>query len=182
MKKALIIIVVLVIGLAIFVIFSGAFHSVTIAEKEMGPFTMVLKKHTGSYAKTAPVFDQVSAVLKTSIDTKKLKGVGLYYDDPAKVKKELLRSECGFIIDDADAGKIGILPDGFKITKFKKTRCAVGEFPLKTFLSYMIGPFRAYPKLSEFIKGKAMEADYGLEIYDTEHGIILYCMPLGAAE
>ena len=182
MKKALIIIAVLVTGLAIFVIYSGAFHSVTIAEKEVGPFTMVLKKHTGSYAKTAAVFDEVSAVLKKSIDTKKLRGVGLYYDDPSKVQKELLRSECGFIIDDPDLKKIGTLPDGFIITKFKKTGCAVGEFPLKTFLSYMIGPSRAYPKLKDFIKGKAAESEYGLEIYDTEHGIIQYCMPFRPAE
>ena len=108
--------------------------------------------------------------------------MGLYYDDPVKVKEEQLRSECGFIIEKNDLEKIGALKDGSLVKDFKKTRCAVGEFPLKSFLSYMIGPSKAYPKLAEFSKEKTFSADFGMEIYDQDKKLIQYCMPLKEAE
>jgi hypothetical protein len=182
MRRALIIIAVLVVAILVFIGYSGIFYNVTITKREIGPFTMILKKHTGSYYKTGPVFDMVETALKKKIDTKKLKAVGLYYDDPAKVKKEQLRSECGFIVEKIDLEKIGALEDGFLMKDFKKTRCAVGEFPFKTFLSYMIGPSKAYPKLTEFSKGKTFSAEFGMEIYDTQSNIIQYCMPIKETE
>jgi hypothetical protein len=182
MKKALIVIAALVAALLVFVVYSGICYTVVVSEKEIGPFTMILKKHTGSYYKTGAVFDEVKAVLKKTIDTKKLRGVGLYYDDPGKVKEEQLRSECGFIIEKTDLDKIHTSGDGFIVRDFKKTRCAVGDFPLKTFLSYMIGPSKAYPKLAEFSKEKKFSADFGMEIYDQEKKVIQYCMPLNKTD
>lgn len=182
MKKAIIIIAVIIAALLGLAGYSGLFYTVTIAEKEIGPFTMVLKKHTGSYYKTGAVFDEVEAVLKKTVDTKKRKAVGLYYDDPAKVKEELLRSECGFIVDKADLEKIGTLPQGLITKDFKKSLCAVGEFPLKTFLSYMIGPARVYPKIEEFGKKRKLTGDFGMEIYVHQYGKILYCMPIGVSK
>jgi hypothetical protein len=178
MKKVIIIIAVIIVAVLGLVGYSGFFHTVTIAEKEIGPFTMVLKKHTGSYYKTGAVFDEVETALKKSVDTKKLKAVGLYYDDPAKVKEEQLRSECGFILDRADLEKMKALPEGLIVKDFKKTLCAVGEFPLKTFLSYMVGPARVYPKIEEFGKKRKLTGDFGMEIYDHQSGTIFYCMPI----
>jgi hypothetical protein len=178
MKKVIIIIAVLIAVIFGVIGYSGFFYSATIGEKEIGPFTMVLKKHSGSYYKTGAVFDEVEGILKKTVDTKKLKAVGLYYDDPAKVKEDQLRSECGFIVDRADLDKIGALPEGLIIKDFKKTMCAVGEFPLKTFLSYMIGPARVYPKFTEYEKGKKLASGYSMEIYDHQSKKILYCMPV----
>ncbi|HOD14766.1 MAG TPA: GyrI-like domain-containing protein [Spirochaetota bacterium] len=182
MKKALIITGVLVAALFAFIAYSGLFYSVTITEKEMGPFTMILKKHAGSYYKTGAVFNEVEAALKKNMDTKKLKAVGLYYDDPDKVKEEELRSECGFIIEKGDMAKIGALESGLFIKEFEKTSCAVGEFPLKSFLSYMMGPSKAYPALASYIKGKKISGDFGMEIYDLQSKKIFYCMPVGRVE
>lgn len=179
MKKVLIFIGVLGVLAFAFIAYSGAFTTVAITEKELGPYTMVLMKHKGSYYKTKAVFDEVDAVLKKSIDTKKLLAVGLYYDDPAKVKEEELRSECGFIIEKGDLDKIGTLKDGLIIKEVKRSLYAVGEFPLKTFLSYMIGPMKAYPQLTVYGKGKKFTGDFGMEIYDMKEKKILYCMPMG---
>jgi hypothetical protein len=179
MKKVIIILAVLIVAILGFIVYSGFFYSVTIAEKEMGPFTMLLKKHTGSYYKTGATFDNVEGFLKKTVDTKKLKAVGLYYDDPAKVKKDQLRSECGFIIDRAELDKIGALPEGLIIKDFKKTLCAVGEFPLKSFLSYMLGPVRVYPKFADYGTLKKFTGDYSMEIYDNQSKKILYCMAIG---
>lgn len=179
MKKVILILIVLIVVILGVAAYSGFFHSVVITEKEIGPFTMVLKKHTGSYYKTKATFDAVNTILKKAVDTKKLKAVGLYYDDPAKVKEKQLRSECGYIVDKGDLDKIKALSKDLVIKDFNKTRCAVGEFPLRTFLSYMIGPARVYPKLGEYGKVKKLTGDFGMEIYDIQSKIILYCMPVG---
>lgn len=182
MKKALIIIAILAVALFAFVAYSGLFYSVTVTEKEIGPFAMVLKKNTGSYYKTGAVFGEVEESLKKALDTKKLKAIGLYYDDPAKVKEEELRSECGFIIEKGDLEKIGALKSGLFVKEFNKTRCAVGEFPLKTFLSYMLGPSKAYPALEAYGKEKKLSGDFSMEIYDMGSAKILYCMQIGTAQ
>jgi hypothetical protein len=178
MKKVIIIFAVLVAAIAIIVGYSGIFYSVRITEKEIGPFTMILKKHTGSYYKSGETFKQVNAELKKVIDTTKLAGVGLYYDDPAKVKEENLRSECGFILERTDLAKIAPLKKTFIIKNFRKTLCIVGEFPIRTYLSYMIGPSRVYPKLEEYANSRKYKTDYGMEIYDMQSKKILYCMPV----
>jgi hypothetical protein len=178
MKKVIIIIVLLVVVLAIIIGYSGIFYSVTITEKEIGPFTMILQKHKGSYYKTGEIIDQVNAELKKVVDTTKLAGVGLYYDDPAKVKEENLRSECGFILGRTDLAKIGSLKTAFIIKDFKKTLCVMGEFPLRTFLSYMIGPSKVYPKLGKYANDKKYNVEYSVEIYDMQSKKILYCMPV----
>lgn len=184
MKKIIIIIAVILVAIFALIGYSGLFYSVKIEEKKVGPLTMVLKKHTGSYYKTGAVFKEVEAALEKTIGAKNLAGVGLYYDDPAKVKEELLRSECGVIIEmkKADLEKIDALKDGFIIKEFKETLCAVGEFPARTFLSYMIGPCRAYPKFAEFEKKKKITSDYSIEIYDMQSKKILYCMPIGGTK
>lgn len=182
MKKALIIVGVLVAVLFAFVAYSGLFYTVTVTEKEIGPFTMVLKKHSGSYYKTGAVFDEVETALKKTMEGKKLKAVGLYYDDPAQIKEEELRSECGFIIEKGDLKKIGALKSGLFVKDFEKTTCAVGEFPLKSFLSYMLGPSKAYPALAAYGKLKKLSGDFGMEIYDMQSKKILYCMQTDTAE
>ncbi len=60
--------------------------------------------------------------------------------------------------------------------------CAVGEFPLKSFLSYIIGPARVYPKFTEYEKGKKLASGYSMEIYDHQSKKILYCMPIGGSK
>ena len=89
MKKALIIIAFLAAVALGLVLYSGICYSVSVTEREIGPYAMVLKKHIGSYYKTGSVFEEVGEVLGKKIDIKTLKGAGLYYDDPAKVKEEV---------------------------------------------------------------------------------------------
>jgi hypothetical protein len=178
MKKAIIAVAVLLAGVFVLVAYSGLFRSVEVSERSIGPFTMVLKAHRGSYYETQKIFKEVNDSLAKAIDTKKLKGVGIYYDDPAKVKKEDLRSECGYIVDERDLGKIIPLKNGLIIREFKETRCVTGEFPIKTFLSYVFGPSKAYPKLSRHLEEKKYTADYAIEIYDMQSRVITYGMPL----
>ncbi len=178
MKKAVIILLVLAAVIAVVIGYSGVFSPVAISEKEIGPFTMILEKHKGSYYQTGEIIAKVDAELKKVMDTAKLNGIALYYDNPAKVKKEDLRSECGVILEKGDLAKIGSLRTVFIIKDFRKTLCIVGEFPIRTFLSYMIGPARVYPKIREYAESKKYKTEYSIEIYDMQSKKILYCMPV----
>ncbi len=178
MKKTAIVLAVVAVAIFAFVAYSGIFYSVTVEEKEIGPHTMILKAHKGSYYETTKVFEEVSGALKAHLDTEKLAGVGIYYDDPAKVKAEELRSECGFIIEARDLPKIAPLRGSYIIKNFPKTNCVACEFPVRTPLAYMLGPSRAYPKIGEYIEEKGYATEYGMEIYDNGQKTITYCMPV----
>jgi hypothetical protein len=178
MKKAIIVPVLLIIAAFGVFAYSGLFDSVSVSEKEIGPFTMVLKKHTGSYYKTGKIFEEVDASLKKTMDTGNLRAVGIYYDDPAKVKTEDLRSECGFIMERAALGRLDLKKEGLIYKEFKATLCVTSEFPIRTFLSYMIGPSRVYSKIDGYADSKKYKADYGMEIYDMKEKKILYFMPV----
>ncbi|MBN2080513.1 MAG: GyrI-like domain-containing protein [Spirochaetes bacterium] len=178
MKKTGIVLAVVAVAIFAFVAYSGIFYSVTVEEREVGPYTMILKAHRGSYYGTAKVFEEVTGALKAHLDTDKLVGVGIYYDDPAQVKAEELRSECGFIIEARDLPKIAPLRGSFIIKNFPKTNCVACDFPVRTPLAYMLGPSRAYPKLGEYIEEKKYTAEYGMEIYYNSEKKITYCMPV----
>ncbi len=178
MKKAIIVLLVLIIAIFGLFAYSGLFDSIRVSEKEIGPFSMVLKKHKGSYYKTGAIFEEVETTLKKAMDTKDLRAVGLYYDDPAKVKTDDLRSECGFIVDKTALGKLDLKKEGLIYKEFKATLCVTSEFPIRTFLSYMLGPSRVYSKIGEYADSKKYKADYGMEIYDMKEKKILYCMPI----
>jgi hypothetical protein len=178
MKKALFFLAMLVIFAIIFVGYSGFFYSPEISEKRIGPFTMVLMEHRGSYYDAQDTFDQVNAILSKVLNTGTLTGIGLYYDDPAKVKEEDLRSDCGFILDRSELDRLGALKKRLIIRELKKTTCVTGEFPIKNFLSYMTGPARVYPKMGEYIKAKKLRTSYGIELYDMGSKKIIYCMPV----
>ena len=178
MKKILIALAVAALGIFALAAYSGLFHSVTVTEKEIGPYTMILKAHRGSYFGTGEVFKEVAGALKPRVDPESLLAVGIYYDDPARVPEAELRSECGFIVEKSDLEKIGVLSDAFIVKAFPKTNCAAGEFPLRTPLGYMLGPSRAYPKLAEYVREKNYRTEYGMEIYDMRSKRITYCMPI----
>ncbi len=178
MKKTAIVLAVVAVAIFAFVAYSGIFYSVTVEEREVGPYTMILKAHKGSYYGTAKVFEEVAGALKAHLDTEKLVGVGIYYDDPAKVKAEELRSECGFIIEGGDLPKIASLRGSYIIKNFPKTTCLACDFPVRTPLAYMLGPSRAYPKIGEYVEEKKYTTEYGMEIYDNAQKKITYCMPI----
>ena len=80
-------------------------------------------------------------------------GAGVYYDDPAVVTGSELRSDVGAIIDAKDIGKLVANKD-IKITTLTAGTKIVVEFPLKNSLSYMIGPMKAYPAITQYMKEK----------------------------
>jgi hypothetical protein len=177
MKKLLVVVSVFVVVIGALLGYLGFFSTYTVVEREMGPYRMVYEDFTGPYEKTGPVMDRIYQSLKDDgIET--FKGFGMYYDDPAQVPGEKLRSKVGSIVEEKDWQKLAALKKRYTTIDFPLSRCVVVEFPYRSILSYMIGPMKAYPLLGEFMNTNNYQADYGLEIYDVPGKKIYYAMPV----
>jgi len=173
---------VVAVLLVVFLFYQGVFSSVKLEEKITGDYWVVYQGHIGPYEKVGPVMDKVIKSLKRD-GVEVTSACGIYYDDPSKVKKEKLRSEVGAVLKPEYYGKIGELRSKYNLKQLRKRKSLVVEFPLRNFLSYIIGPLKAYPAMDKYCKAKnidiaAMENGYGLEIYDMKNRKITYIMPV----
>ncbi|HEY9123414.1 MAG TPA: hypothetical protein PK252_07765 [Bacteroidales bacterium] len=179
MKKALIIvgsiIGLLVLVVVIYLAVMGMFSSPKVTEKEMGPYCFVYEDFTGPYQNTGPVFDKVYKAM-TDAGIKSTLGIGVYFDNPAEVPAEKLRSQCGAIYDIADSAKVAKLLPTYKLGKIEKKTFVVVEFPIKGAMSYMIGPAKCYPVLDKYFTEKGMKAAESFEIYDMPNKVTYYIM------
>ena len=148
-----IIFVTLIAIIIAFLGYMGYFSTLKVIEKEMGPYTYVYEWFVGPYMDTGAIFEKIEKNLKAvSISTEK--AIGFYYDDPAKISKEKLQSDCGMVLEDKDLGKVPELMKKFNVGTFQKKNSIVIEFPVKNMLSYMIGPMKCYDVLFKYAKEK----------------------------
>ncbi|MBD3279734.1 MAG: hypothetical protein GF390_03415 [Candidatus Pacebacteria bacterium] len=183
-KKIGLIFLAIVVGLAIIgfgvVVYSGLFTKVEIVEKQVGPWVMVYQEHQGSYSKVGPTMDQVYQELQ-DIEVEPKLGIGLYYDNPDQVTESALRSEVGSVVESVDLDKINNadLSSATKIKMIAAQPALVAEFPIKTPLSYIIGPMVVYKQLNQAWAEKGYDqSEYAIELYDMPNKKTLYIMPI----
>lgn len=171
---AIVLIAVLAVSLLWYL---GAFSSIKVVEKEMGPFVMAYESFVGPYQNTPPVFEKVQKIL-TDADIKSTKGLGVYYDDPSKVAQDKLRSDCGAIIEPQDLSKLVKVRKELKVKVLPKRMCLVAEFPLKNQLSMIIGIMKAYPAIAKIAAEKKYKMTASMELYDMPAKKTLYIMEI----
>lgn len=177
MKKALIIIAVIIAAVVGYAAYLGIFAGITIEEREIGPFTFVYKEHKGPYGETGKVFTEIEKSLKADgIET--TRGFGIYFDNPEKVKSEDLRSHVGSVLEEKYMGRVNELRKKFGVKRFEKSRCVTAEFPIRGFISFWIGPIKVYPKFDEYIKAKGYKWSPALEIYDMPAKKTIFAVPI----
>ncbi len=176
-------IISLVIGALIlifgsFLSYMGFFVTPVVMEKELGPYTIAYESFTGSYAESGKIFDKVfKSLKKDGIET--TLGLGVYYDDPAKVPANKLRSDCGCVIAEKDLLVFGKVQNKYKTKIIPKAKRMVAEFPLKNILSYMIGPMKVYPQFLKYAQEKKYKnSTLGIEIYDQKQKKIIFMMDI----
>lgn len=158
--KALRVIKWIVVAIVIFVVVGmftmGGFQKVTVTSEEAGPIKIVYLEHKGPFHKIGDKFNQVKSYLDASKNTF-TDAVGEYYDDPAKVKQEDLRSNIGFIVDKDYKDSAP-----YKFKSIPKQLYASVAFKG----SPAIGPIKVYPAMNKWIKDNGYEGcGPGLEIY-----------------
>lgn len=136
---------------------------------------VVYKEMIGSYGKSGDLMKLVGEELKEDFGINAYKGIGIYYDDPAKVEEDKLRSEIGSIIKTDDKNKIEGLKKAFLVKTLPQQEYLWVDMPLKGFFSVIIGDFKVYPRMEAYLDNNGYIADVPIvEIYDNENRIITY--------
>lgn len=179
MKKSVLVLLVVLLVL-IFMVFMagyiGIFTNIKIEEKEVGGYKVVGKEMRGSYSKVGELMMDVDKQLK-DIGINSTKGFGIYYDDPKTVPADSCRSFVGNVLEEKDEGRMDELAlKGFKIDSIPFKNSIVAYFPIKTRLSYMIGPMKVYPEFSKYINEKGYKVTGSIEIYNIPDKRIEFIM------
>lgn len=166
----------LIAVIAIIIILShyGLYANVTITEKEVGPYTLVYKKHIGDYTKVGSLMSSIKADLETKYNIKAEKSFGLYFDNPETVDADKLRSVVGYIIENKTVADLENLKADFSVKEYPKSKSVVSEFPYKGLPSIIIGIFRVYPDFMNYIETNNYPLTPIMEIYNSEEEKIEY--------
>ncbi len=174
LKKLVIIISVVIFILLISLLVAawtmGMFSPVSVMEDKRGPYYAVILSHKGSYQGISQKIDEVSIML-TENKIEHRVACGIYYDDPAKIALEELRSEGGFLV--TDSIKV-TLP--FKCLKFPARSVGVASIEANPALAW----FKTYPALQDWIDKYKFEHDTlrpTIELYHN-NGIVEVELPL----
>jgi hypothetical protein len=175
-KKILIVLGIILIALLAFFAWSGLFTGMPIQEETVGPYRLCYQTQQGNYGQTPKTIESVMKI----VSEKGITGVdpyGIYYDNPDEVETENLRAEIGILLEPADFEKAALLEGtGLQIKDFPEQLVLKTELPKKSFLSFMIGSMRVYPKFAEQLEAKGMKGTFGIERYSEKR--IIYMMGL----
>ncbi len=178
LKKILIGLVVVVVALAAacsaWLGYMGFFSKINVSENELGPLTIVYVTNKGPYSDISPAMMTVSEKLKADFNVTPSKGIGIYYDDPSKIKPADLRSDIGILLEGKDAAKADVVMKKMKVKIMFRKKYATAEFPIKNNMSYMIGAMKVYPVLMGYIKANGYKMTPAIEIYDIKANKITY--------
>ena len=178
LKILAVVVVVALLAVAGLSAYMGIFNNMKVEERMTGPYTYVYEQYVGDYKNTGSVFDKLYKSLQSD-GIKTVRAIGIYYDDPMSVPKELLRSDCGCVLEEKDYPALPKLLEKYTVkTLPAKERVAV-SFPIRNPLSYFIGSMKAYPVLMKYISEKGYKVVNAIEFYDNPNRKIEYYLEVG---
>jgi DNA gyrase inhibitor GyrI len=178
MKKVIIILLIIIAACFGFLVYSGLFATVSVTERVIGPYTLVYLDNTGPYSQSYKTHEKVHGVLKQDFSLDPQQCFGLYFDDPASVPEDKLRSEIGCVLDRSAKSKIPAIRGKLKIKEYAAQKSVVVEFPMRNMFSFMIGPMMVYKEMGRYMKEKGYKGAPALELYDGTARKIFYTMPV----
>ncbi|XP_034022511.1 testis-expressed protein 264 [Thalassophryne amazonica] len=174
----LLLLLCLVVTVGGFLFYSGLLSEVVI---KTGPppiknVTIAYKFREGSYKDCGAAYTESCSI------GPKLSSIGVFYDDPKQRPSNKCRYVVGSVLCEGEEKPDEELQKlyekfGFKVFSLPEVSHAVTtSFPCRTQLSYIIGPFRVYPKLAAYIEDRKLCAFPTIEICNAE--VINYMVPL----
>lgn len=174
-KKILVVLLVFIAIIIGIYAYFGGFNKIEFKEVEIGEEVVVYREMIGSYNKSGDLMKLVCEELEKDYGVDASIGIGIYYDNPDMVEAEKLRSEIGSIIITDDNNKIEELKKVFSVKTLPKQEYLSVELPLKGFFSIMIGAFKVYPQIEEYLNENGYSNKVPImEIYDKKKNIITY--------
>lgn len=153
----------------------GEFDSVTITQKNIGPYTAVCRKYQGTYSGFRFLIKNVAEYVRNKTSDSLYRGFAVFYDDPSKKSPDSLRFAAGIILEkkiEVDTPYSSIVIDSVV--------ALVGEFPIRSYFSYVNGFSKFTKELEKYLTQNhiALVKPF-LEIYDLKKKRIYYIAPIG---
>lgn len=172
-KNTFYFILILIVGVVGGLYYFGIVQEVQIQEQEVDGFKVVYETYIGDYSNVGDLQNEIDDSLRHD-GINSTKGFGIYYDNPKEIEKNELRSEIGVIIEKKDYERVIELKNKYNIKDIPKFKSVVATFPYRNGYSIMIGTFKVYPKLNEYIEEKGYKNSPIMEIYDSKNQRIVY--------
>lgn len=155
-----------VLGLATYLYFHlGVREPVLVQIIDKPDAVLIYKDHVGEYYKISNVIREVESWAQAhNLDCSQ--SFGEYFDDPAVVEPERLRSRGGCVVSATES------IDSVDLTGVKSETWLGGRFIQAEFSgSPAIAPFKVYPRLQEFAEAQFLKAEFRcIEIYRFING------------
>lgn len=121
--------------------YMGAFSSVNITMGEKGPYYFVYLEHTGPYYQVANKITEVEKYLKEN-NIQYQHSAAIYFDDPAQVPENDLKSYGGFLVIDSVS-----VEEPFQFLEIDRRKVVIASIEAMP----MIAPFKVYPAFNEWL-------------------------------
>ncbi|KAJ8361164.1 hypothetical protein SKAU_G00176890 [Synaphobranchus kaupii] len=143
-----------------FILYSGLLSEVGVrtGSPPIKNITIAYKFKEGPYKECGSIFTESCSI------GPKLHCIGVYYDDPKTVPAEKCRCAVGNILSEGEEKPEEELVRlyekfGFKIFSFPEvTHVVSATFPNRTSLSFLLGIYKVYPQLSDYIKCRHLDS------------------------
>lgn len=176
LKPVLTIVVVLLICIIAVYGYYGGFSPVNISTSVQGGETVIYKDVTGDYSQTRVISDEIYRTLLNDYKIETTRGFGVFYDNPQQVEKSKLRSKVGCILDsETDSAGLSKISAQFRTMILPEGNYITTELPMRGMLSVIIGIFKVYPKINNYLIENNIQDDSPItEIYDIVNSKIIY--------
>ncbi len=177
-KNVIAALIIIIVMFTVYLAYHGLFSGVTVQEVKKGPWVFVYDKHNGPYKGVKKVADRIYRSLLKDEKIETIRGFGIYYDKPGEVEESKLRSIAGCLIEEKDLGRVPELEKKYHVGELPAETYLFVEFPYKGGMSLMLGIFKVYPKLADYMAKKNYAPVPMMEIYDVPAGKIYYIAPV----
>jgi DNA gyrase inhibitor GyrI len=175
LKIIAIILICLITTLGILSWFGGEFDTITIKKTTIGPYYVVSRSYQGRYSGFRFLIKNVAEYVQSKTPDTIYRGFAVFYDDPSEASSDSLRFAAGIILDkkiEVDTPYNYILIDS--------TEALVGEYPIRSFFSYVKGYGKFTETLEKYIKkNQTVVVKPFFEMYNMREKKIYYIAPIG---
>jgi hypothetical protein len=152
----------------------GLYQKIRFEQQTTGGEWIAYLEFKGNYKQSANYMDRVYELLRDEYQISTTQGIGIYYDKPGDVPEDQLRAEAGCIITADDAKRISGQSE-LMVRQLETNASIVTQFPYKGTLSVMLGIFKVYPAMENYLETNNLpQTGPVIEIYDEPASQIHY--------
>jgi hypothetical protein len=166
-----------ILALAVFFLwYVGIFDQLKLSKTEMPEYLVAGISIKGSYQQIGPSFERVDSLLAIHNVSSQIR-FGVYYNDPANTPEAELESFVGCVLKAQDFTRLdAIETKEIKLDKIPAGEALSVEMDIRSDLSYMIGPIRAYPVLEAAAERDSLDIALVYELYKLDEEKAQYTM------